>query len=456
MKSDVKQLPEDFCLRMRNILENDFAAFTDSLNAQATTSLRWNPLKLTGSPFEEGVSVPWHPQGVFLAQRPSFVEDPLFHSGAYYVQEAASMLLYQLIVPNNKPLRILDLCGAPGGKSTLLASAMHPDSLLVSNEVIRTRANILQENLIKWGHTNCMVTKMDPSVFGQWDSFFDLIIVDAPCSGEGLFRKDPRSIDNWSVDQVAFCASRQKRILAEVIPALKPGGQLIYSTCTYSFEENEENIRWILDTFHNELELDMKEGLEKYGAEMASLDQVSVGWRCYPHAFHGEGFFISRVKKISDDCDDIQVVKNKKRNNRPPKLDAQIRSFLDKYTSIDNYEDVYLDKKEIWYRPRHVFAQLRDSKYFSGIKLGTMRRKEITPDHHLAMSSICSQSIPSIDLTRDQALTYLRKAEFQYANVKKGWYLCKFMGVNLGWVKGTGQKLKNHYPMHWRIRKEVS
>ncbi len=448
-------LPGSFVERMQAAMGmKASASFLASLSVRPPVSVRWNPQKLTAAPFDEGRSIPWHPQGVFLSERPSFVSDPFFHAGAYYVQEASSMLLYQLI-DTSRPLNILDLCGAPGGKSTLIASAMHPGSLLVANEVIRSRATILEENLTKWGHPHCMITQSDPSAFSKLPNFFDLIVVDAPCSGEGMFRKDPRSIECWSYDHVLHCASRQRRILANVLPCLKEGGRLIYSTCTYSSEENEQNIEWLLREFSDELELDCQVDLEQWGAEAVKLQGHPVGWRCYPHQFEGEGFFISRLKKIQSSDGEVN---QRKAGRQKLRHTGVVAEFLKRFTVIQEKESVTVEGDKLYYLPSGIFSDVLFKSLRvinAGVMLGTTRKKEVSPSHALSVGALVNPSLPAMELDLDKALRYLRKMEWNEGNISPGWILSKYKKLNLGWFKSTGKKLKNHYPMNWRIRKTL-
>ncbi|MGI8634527.1 MAG: methyltransferase RsmF C-terminal domain-like protein, partial [Segetibacter sp.] len=219
--------------------KNDFIGVHE--DGRQVTSIRLNPLKPTDAikklPDQE--DVPWCSTGRYLSERPSFTLDPVFHGGAYYVQEASSMFLDHIVKEIYKteklPQRVLDLCAAPGGKSTLLASAL-PDSFIVSNEVIKTRVRILAENISKWGSEHVVVTNNDPKDFKRISGYFDLMVVDAPCSGSGLFRKDTDAINEWSEANVQMCSLRQQRILADAIGALKQNGFLVYSTCSYSLK----------------------------------------------------------------------------------------------------------------------------------------------------------------------------------------------------------------------------
>ena len=239
-------LPPAFTERMQQLLGNESETFFQALVSESPTSIRLNPEKTvnTDLPFSELLSrqVPWCSNGYYLKERPSFTSDPLLHGGAYYVQEASSMFLQVVLqqITEDTPLRVLDLCAAPGGKSTLLANNLPKDSLLVSNEVIKSRASILKENIIKWGYDHIVVTNSDPNRFTGMKGAFDMILVDAPCSGEGMFRKDEKAITEWSENNLRLCEERQKRILSDVWDALAPGGYLVYSTCTYNPGENED------------------------------------------------------------------------------------------------------------------------------------------------------------------------------------------------------------------------
>ena len=300
-------LPPAFEAQMRHQLGPDYDAFVDALTQETPVSIRVNPRKnaLDTTGLEP---VPWCVEGFYLPERPNFTLDPLFQGGAYYVQEASSMLLAEVLrqtVRLGQPIRALDLCGAPGGKSTLLASMLHSDSLLLTNEVIRSRVSVLRENVDKWGYPNVAVSNHDPEDFGKLTGFFDLILVDAPCSGEGLFRKDPAAVNQWSEEAVQICSARQQRILTAAAPLLDQGGMLIYSTCTYNDIENQDNVRFLMANGFVNIPLDLPADwhiAEKW------VDNA-VGYQCYPHNVQGEGFFISVFKKKTLDA--------------PAKLDAR-------------------------------------------------------------------------------------------------------------------------------------
>ncbi|MES1226926.1 MAG: RsmB/NOP family class I SAM-dependent RNA methyltransferase, partial [Bacteroidota bacterium] len=232
-----QQLPHALIASLQTVKGFDKDAFVQiHESGEQITSVRVNPnrtFNVEYSTLNVQGKVPWSSNGYYLSERPSFTTDPLFHAGAYYVQEASSMFLEEAVKQTcdlSKPLKVLDLCAAPGGKSTLLQSIISNESLLISNEVIKSRVNILSENITKWGAANVVVTNNDPKDFQRLPEYFDLIVIDAPCSGSGLFRKDPEAITEWSSDNVMLCSQRQQRILADILPCLKPGGILIYST----------------------------------------------------------------------------------------------------------------------------------------------------------------------------------------------------------------------------------
>ena len=292
-------LPALFEERMRKLLPEESEAFFAALQTEPPVSIRLNPGKPVPIsrlfPDEQiGLPVSWCESAYYLKSRPVFTLDPCLHSGTYYVQEASSMFLYHIfgqILPAH-PVRVLDLCAAPGGKSTLIASRLSSGSLLVANEVIRSRAGILKENMIKWGTSHVVVTNNDPADFHHLKGAFDIIVVDAPCSGEGMFRKDPGAIQEWNESNLQLCSERQQRILADIWPCLKPGGFLVYSTCTYNPGENEAILERLI---------------RKYGARSIEIAPLFPGivpgnstahcYHFYPHRIPGEGFFTGVVQK---------------------------------------------------------------------------------------------------------------------------------------------------------------
>ena len=266
-----------------------FARFMQALDGEPVVSVRYNTSKQM--PDDENASVPWAANGRYLSSRPVFTADPLFHAGCYYVQEASSMFIERFIEQYiDSPVRALDLCAAPGGKTTHLLSLLPKGSMLVSNEPVAQRAQVLAENVIKWGNPNSVVTRNEPADFGSFTNFFDLIVVDAPCSGEGMFRKDSGAVEQWSLSNVEQCVKRQKRILADIWPTLRPGGVLVYSTCTFNREENEDCVAWIAEEL-GATPLTV-EADEAWGVTGALVGDMPV-YRFLPGYTAGEGFFIN-------------------------------------------------------------------------------------------------------------------------------------------------------------------
>ena len=292
------ELPASFIDYTRALLgDEEYTELVTALESEQPVSIRLNPLKPFG--FQSGESaVPWCTSGFYLKERLTFTFDPLFHAGCYYVQEASSMFVEQALrqYAGEEPAVMLDLCAAPGGKSTHVRGILPENSLLVANEVIRNRSQILAENLTKWGHPDVVVTNSDPSDFTPLEEFFDVILTDVPCSGEGMFRKDPVAVSEWSSENVEICRQRQRRIISDIWPCLKPGGILIYSTCTYNTKENEENVRWIKDEFGAEvLPLDVAEDWNITG-NLLQGERFPV-YRFLPHKTKGEGFFLAVLRK---------------------------------------------------------------------------------------------------------------------------------------------------------------
>ncbi len=461
----MNSLPTELIQSLQNVKgfnEETFKAV--HLSETQLTSVRLNPGKIFNIQYSifnvQLEKVTWNSNGYYLTERPSFTLDPLFHAGAYYVQEASSMFLEEAIkqtVDLSKPLKILDLCAAPGGKSTLIQSIISKDSLLVSNEVIKTRVNILCENVTKWGAANVIVTNNDPKDFQRLQSYFDVVVVDAPCSGSGLFRKDPAAVEEWSENNVQLCAHRQQRILADIIPSLKGGGILIYSTCSYSQQEDEDIADWLVKEFKVEsLKLKVE---EKWNiVETIGEKEKTYGYRFYPDKVKGEGFFIAAFKKmIPDTAVDNQVKSQKsKTKGKPEKIAAKEIEILKHY--LINANDFFFIKQtdEVITMPAHFendLAMIQSFLYIkkAGVKLGTLIRNELIPAHELAVSNIIVASVPRYEVDMETALQYLRKEEIKINTAVRGWILLTHQQLPIGWVKIMTNRINNYYPAAWRI-----
>ncbi|MBC7888629.1 MAG: RNA methyltransferase [Ferruginibacter sp.] len=434
-------------------------------SGEQNTSIRFNTGKIPaalqasvcGEGFEgAGISpVPWSTNGYYLSARPSFTADPLFHAGAYYVQEASSMFLEEVMkqsTDGTKDIKILDLCAAPGGKSTLIQSVISGKSLLVSNEVIKTRVAVLMENITKWGAPNVVVTNNDPKDFQRLPNFFDIIVVDAPCSGSGLFRKDPKAIDEWSEKNVALCSGRQQRILQDVLPALKEGGILIYSTCSFSVEEDEDICDWLTKT-HQLSAIRYQLKSEWNIIETTSPETSAYGYRFYPDKLKGEGFFIASFRKGQTGNAPGPEGKAKEKWERLSSKEMEVvKPWLkngDDFFYVRQHEEVIAlsipMEKEL--------ALIRSALYIkkAGVKLGAIIRNELIPAHDLAISTIISRDIPCVEADKETALQYLRRQEIKIDPASTGWLLITFQQIPLGWIKALPNRFNNYYPKEWRI-----
>jgi 16S rRNA C967 or C1407 C5-methylase (RsmB/RsmF family)/NOL1/NOP2/fmu family ribosome biogenesis protein len=443
-------LPKAFMERMQYQLNDEADNFFASLTSPSPTSVRSNSakgLQMQGRP------VPWCSDGIYLESRPSFTLDPPFHAGCYYVQEASSMFLEQVIKSldlNNKGIIALDACAAPGGKTTHLASLLNEESLVISNETIASRVSVLKENVIKWGTGNILVTNNDTSAFATLNGLFDLILVDAPCSGEGLFRKDTEAITEWGEDNCSLCSGRQQRILNNLLPSLKENGYLIYCTCTYNPGENEKNVEWLC---------------EKHGMECISISlnpewnikevNVSNGtaYAFYPHRLAGEGFFISVLRKRNSQGS-VSFKKGEAKYSPLPSSLSQVQHWVN---ISDNFK-LFKKSDEIYQLPqKHMqaieFLEKHLRVQYAGVLVGKIKHTDVIPAHELAMCvQLNKESFAQIQLSRTEALSYLRKEEIKVNSSKKGWNLATYEGKPLGWLNNLGNRFNNYYPVDWRIR----
>ena len=360
-------------------------------------------------------------------------------------------VLSQTIGSEDK-LHVLDLCGAPGGKSILLSDMIGPDNLLVANEVIRSRAAILAETITKWGSGNTMVTQSDPAIFGRLSGFFDIILVDAPCSGEGMFRTEI-AVSEWSPETTAICAERQKRILMDVWPGLKENGILIYSTCTFNPGENEENIRWLISRNDAEcIRLDMR--------SFNSITEIEFngiyGYGFYPGKVRGEGFFISAIRKKSRQQSKYPV-SHRLPKLRPDKSDLEVAAELSDFRGerILNWGDKIIalpcDIEEYTY----LFNNLKVVK--SGTLLSIRKKNDIIPSHEIALSCrIKREAFPGLEISLEEAISFIRRDNLNISSIPQGWNILKYSGINLGLIKNLGNRINNYFPVEWRIRLDAS
>ncbi len=444
-------LNEDFEARTRALFgEERYRRFASALDEEPVVSVRLNNRK----PFANisGEPVSWAPEGYYLSTRPVFTADPLFHAGCYYVQEASSMFLAQVIEQYvNEPVRALDLCAAPGGKTTHLLQRLPVGSLLVSNEPMPLRAQVLAENVIKWGSANAVVTKNEPADFAPFKNFFDLIVVDAPCSGEGMFRKDSFAVEQWSESVVRQCASRQKEILTDIWGCLRPGGLLVYSTCTFNASEDEECVQWIVNELGAEplaVQVDVS-----WGITGSLADAALPVYRFIPGFTRGEGLFLAVLRKEGDAPVALP---------RPAKMQpaaAKMRTEAAKWLKNPADFDIMMQGETITALPREHSAvimalQQKLRVLHAGVPLATVKNNKLLPLHQLAMSeALQCNAFQCIEVAREQALAYLHREALAFPDAPIGHLLLMYGGAPIGFVKNVGNRANNLYPAEWRIRK---
>ncbi|OYZ01398.1 MAG: hypothetical protein B7Y37_06930 [Sphingobacteriia bacterium 28-36-52] len=450
-------LPKQLIDSLANVKGFDKAAFEKvHISGEQVTSIRLNPFKPSNvlTDFID-VKVPWCSDGFYLKERPSFTMDPLFHAGAYYVQEASSMFLHHAIhelIPGSKQgLKVLDLCAAPGGKSTLLAS-IFSEGLVVSNEVIKSRAAILVENTTKWGLPNMVVTNNDPEHFKDFVGYFDVIVVDAPCSGSGLFRKDSAAIGEWSEQNVVHCSQRQERILATILPCLKQDGILLYSTCSYSEAEDESIADWLVSHMNME-SCPIKTAPSWNIITTQSPQQQAWGYRFYPYLVKGEGFYLAAFKQQQS------VFGGRLKEAVLTKLTKFEIDSLATYVSNDLNAAYFKQNNAIRRVPDAFLSNIQELAgrlYIkkAGIEIGEFKGNALVPSHEWAVSVLPKNGFSILPVNKEQALLFLKRGNFISDNASIGWNWVQFDAVVLGLVKVLPNRINNYYPAEWRILKD--
>ena len=429
-------LPPSFISSLKGLPGFNEQAFVETHELkESITSIRINTnksfLEQPSSFFKEASPIAWCEGGYYLKERPLFVLDPLWHAGAYYVQEASSMFLHTIIrqlADPEKYYKVLDLCAAPGGKTTLLANYFK-NGLVVANETIKSRNAILEENCIRWGSDHIVVTQNDPSHFKALPNFFDFIVADAPCSGRGMFRKDPQAIKEWSEENVLHCSQRQTRIIEESITALQEGGYYIYSTCSYSSEEDEEVLDWVMKEFKVE-SLKLK-AEEEWNIDEVETNSGAYGYRFWPYKVKGEGFFIAAFKK-KESADQLRI--KIKTTQLASKQEAMIAANWLKNTEglsfIKQGQNIAAIPTQLNETIQYLMQELKVR--YAGVELGTIAKNDLLPEHALAVSTILKDDVFKVELTLAQALDYLRKNEINIDSPHKGWALAVYNNFPLG------------------------
>lgn len=518
------ELPVSFTEYTRSLMgEEEYARLAAALGEEQPVTIRLNEEKLSPSSFSllyaRYLQIPWCKEGIYLDRRLTFTFDPLFHAGCYYVQEASSMFVAHAlrqyfsvrsplsqsvlqepimqspaissvsgqVLASGTPVVALDLCAAPGGKSTLMRSVLPEGSLLVANEVMRNRCQVLAENLTKWGNAGVVVTNNDPADFTSLTDCFDVILSDVPCSGEGMFRKDPVAVAEWSPENVEICWQRQRRIITDIWPCLKSGGLLLYSTCTFNTKEDEENVQWICDELGAEvLPVDIAEEWNITGNLLEGTDFPV--YRFLPHRTQGEGFFLAVLRKkgesstASDDnykplkSSDAFTAKSERESfykkgkakqkaaySKPKSATAavtkeQLEVVCHWLQSSDAYEWTVAGAS-ITAFPR-VFSSLLSRLQQTlrvvnaGISIAEVKGQNLIPAHALAMSvDLRREAFTSMEVNYTEAIAYLRKEAIAFpSDTPVGYLLLTFHNVPLGFVKNVGNRANNLYPQEWRIR----
>lgn len=448
-------LPESFTKYTAQLMGDDlYNRFVDGLQSPPPVSIRLNRSKCGDDTLFEGERIAWCDCGYYLSERPAFTFDPLLHAGYYYVQEASSMFVHHALRQYiNRPVRMLDMCAAPGGKSTAALGALPEGSTLMSNEPIRLRAQILAENLQKWGNPNIIVTNNYPKDYARSGLTFDVILCDVPCSGEGMFRKDEGAISEWSVQNVENCRNLQREIVSEAWKCLNDDGLLIYSTCTFNAKENEENVAWICEELGAEvLPIDIEKEWGINGSLVKGLDMPV--YRFIPGCTRGEGLFMAVLTPTQAPLAERNRG-GKRAKAKPLKLGIDASKYLaepDNFSIHTHDNDIIAIAKAMAEQYETAADRLRI--VHAGIKMGTVKGKDFIPDQSLALSTALNRSaFATAELDYEQAIKYLqRDAVVLPDDTPRGFVLLTYKGAPLGFVKNIGNRTNNMYPQEWRIR----
>lgn len=457
------QLPERFVERMRQELgEAEATALCEALATEPSTAIRLNTPKMSCPPFE-AEAVPWSADGYTLPERPAFTFDPAFHAGAYYVQEASSQfagyILSQAVGGRAQceGLRVLDVCAAPGGKSTHYASLVGEHGLVVANEINRSRAAVLADNARKWGLGNMVVTCNDSAHLGDYEEWFDVVAIDAPCSGEGMFRKSEEACEQWSEANVRMCADRQWEIVENVFDTLRPGGVLIYSTCTFNRDEDEALVQRICDEWGEAIEPAQEvDVVDEWGAVVGRVGAFQT-FRFFPHRVKGEGMFMAVARKAG--------VPTSRR--RMPKARREVIAAVEKRSEQELSRWVKEPKRMRFFSAGDTIYACWAEHYdeikalssrlaviYSGVALGQIFKGKLKPDGALAFYvGLNRDAVATAELSLDEALQFLRKLDMSAEPFVEGVNMVLYKGLPLGFVKRVGARVNNMYPASLRILK---
>ena len=448
-------LPVEFVASMRKMLGDDAERLFVALDTEPATSIRLNPMK--PAHVFDGEKIGWSEWGRYLDIRPQFTLDPLLHGGAYYVQEASSQFVGYLL-KNDDMLgkRVLDMCAAPGGKTTIYSTLVGREGLVVANDINHGRTLALADNVQRWGMGNVVVTCNEPSHIGNFEHWFDVVAVDAPCSGEGMFRKMEEARSEWTPASVEQCVARQKEILSEAWRTLKPGGKLIYSTCTFNDKEDEGIVEWLMEEYGDELECAERVDIaEEWGIVRSDIGAFQC-FHFYPHKARGEGFFAAVACKKSGVT--RRVVPKSRRKVFAP---VQNKDLAEVSRWVDDSN-------------RMTFRQIGDTIYgydatvvndvvsiseslsvvYSGVAMGQIFKGKLKPEHPLALFIGCNSSVvPRREVCEVDAQNYLRRQDIAAGQFEEGVNIVEYGGVAIGFIKRIGARCNNMYPKDLRITK---
>ena len=449
-------LPVAFAERMRKQLgaeeaESLFAA----LDGVSPVAVRLNPAKSGDEGvWSNGEAIAWSKKGRKLKERPSFTLDTAFHAGAYYVQEAASQFLDYVIAGEElQGKRVLDMCSAPGGKTTIYSTAVGEDGLVLANEYVRSRANILADNVRKWGMGNVLVTNNAPEHIAQFEGWFDMVAVDAPCSGEGMFRKEEVAREDWSEEAVKMCAARQLSIVREAWQSLKEGGLFVYSTCTFNEDEDEGLLRAFIEEVGDVFEPSQRVEIDENWGIVSGEVGAFQTFRFFPHKTDSEGLFVAVARKAEPTT------------QRTPKARKKVMQEVDKAS-----------RKELsrWLQQpdNHTFAMVADTVYayrteqfkavqalsegltaiYSGVAMGQIFKGKLKPDWALSQYvGLERKAVAAEEVDEARALDYLRKKDIAVGDMVEGMNLLTHKGRALGFAKRVGARCNNLYPNSLKI-----
>lgn len=468
--SQLLHLPKEFSQQMSGILdESMLQKLAEALQTEATTSIRLNPLKLSADTVCVANSmgkVAWCNEGYYLKERPAFTFDPLFHAGCYYVQESSSMFLsYVLRQLVQQPVMMLDLCAAPGGKSTVARSVLPQRSILFSNEIHPQRAQVLVENITRFGHEDVIVTQTEASQYAKWGQQFDLILADVPCSGEGMFRKEPTALTQWSTQLVEQCAALQRDIVTDIWQCLRPGGYLIYSTCTYNTRENEDNIAYIAEELGAEvITLTVPSEWHIYGALKGKYNV----YRFFPHLTPGEGLCMAVLRKGGNSITYSQPMhKDKKRGKNKSmaafekvasETEKECRQWLTDGDPFVLKSQVGKEEMTVWAAHEALADVIENIPSHirvlqAGIPLAQCKGKQIKPHPYLPLFKNVQTNFDKLNLNIEEAISYLQgNVIVPSNNIEKGWLVAQYQNQNLGLLKHIGTRANNLYPQPWKIK----